>query len=92
MSEVKLDRAFTAGLSTLARRRELVRATINLCQALGLRVVAEGIEDQFTIDLLTEMGCDVGQGYFIGRPCAVSAVPALIDYSQRSGWTARRAS
>ena len=92
LSEIKLDRAFTAGLATLDRRRELVRATIDLCHALGLRVVAEGIEDQYTIDLLTRMGCDVGQGYFIGRPCAVSDLRSLIDAAEHREWSARQAS
>ncbi len=50
------------------RDLQLVRATIELGHALGLRVVAEGIEDDATLDLLTELGCDLAQGYFIGRP------------------------
>jgi EAL domain-containing protein (putative c-di-GMP-specific phosphodiesterase class I) len=92
LSEIKLDRAFTAGLTTLGRHRELVRATIDLCHALGLRVVAEGIEDQSTIDLLSELGCDVGQGYFVGRPCAMSDLRPLIDAAEHAEWAARRAS
>jgi EAL domain-containing protein (putative c-di-GMP-specific phosphodiesterase class I) len=47
---------------------ELVRATIALGHALRLRVVAEGIEDKATLDLMSELGCDLGQGYFIARP------------------------
>jgi EAL domain-containing protein (putative c-di-GMP-specific phosphodiesterase class I) len=47
---------------------ELVRATIALGHALRLRVVTEGIEDKATLELVSELGCDVGQGYFIGRP------------------------
>lgn len=92
LSEIKLDRAFTAVLATPGRHRELVRATIDLCHALGLRVVAEGIEDQFTIDLLIEMGCDVGQGYFIGRPCAVGDLRPLIEAAEHAEWAASRAS
>jgi EAL domain-containing protein (putative c-di-GMP-specific phosphodiesterase class I) len=45
-----------------------VRATIELGHALGLRVVAEGIEDRATLDLLARAGCDLAQGYFISRP------------------------
>jgi len=68
VSEIKLDRAFIAGLAAADRGRELVRATVDLGHALGLRVVAEGIEDRATLELLTSIGCDIGQGYFISRP------------------------
>ena len=50
------------------RELELVRATIELGHAMGLRVVAEGIEDKETLDLLRHLGCDLAQGYFISRP------------------------
>lgn len=64
--ELKLDRTFTTHVAQ--RDRQLVRSTIELGHALGLRVVAEGVEDGETLALLKELGCDVGQGYFIGRP------------------------
>ena len=50
------------------RDLELVRATIDFAHELGLRVVAEGIEDVATLDLLDELGCDLAQGYYISRP------------------------
>jgi diguanylate cyclase (GGDEF)-like protein len=70
VGELKLDRAFLAGLlgSDRDRERELVRSTIELGHAMGLRIVAEGIEDRGTLELLSELGCDVAQGYFISRP------------------------
>jgi diguanylate cyclase (GGDEF)-like protein len=64
--ELKLDRTFTTHVAE--RDLQLVRSTIQLGHALGLRVVAEGVEDNETLTLLTELGCDVGQGYFIGMP------------------------
>jgi EAL domain-containing protein (putative c-di-GMP-specific phosphodiesterase class I) len=69
-SELKLDVCFIQGLSGPDKDKdlELVRATIELGHAMGLRVVAEGIEDAATLDLLIELGCDVAQGYFISRP------------------------
>jgi diguanylate cyclase (GGDEF)-like protein len=68
--ELKLDRVFIAGLTGVERGRalDLVRATIELGHALGLRIVAEGIEDSATLELLSELGCDLGQGYYISRP------------------------
>ncbi|HEY3771679.1 MAG TPA: EAL domain-containing protein [Solirubrobacteraceae bacterium] len=70
VEQLKLDRRFIAPLAGGARSREseLVRATIELGHALGLQVVAEGIEDENALALLRELGCDVGQGYGIGRP------------------------
>jgi len=70
VGELKLDRTFITGHTTGggARDLDLVRATIELGHSLGLRVVAEGIEDKSTLDLLSGLGCDLAQGYFIGTP------------------------
>lgn len=74
VGELKLDRAFITSLSAEGngREMELVRATINLGHDMGLRVVAEGIEDVETLDLLGDLGCDLAQGYFISRPTPAS--------------------
>jgi diguanylate cyclase (GGDEF)-like protein len=69
--ELKLDRIFITGLATGPQRErdlQLVRATIDLAHTMGLRVVAEGIEDDATLQLLSGLGCDLAQGYFISRP------------------------
>ena len=50
------------------RELDLLRSTINLGHALGFRIVAEGIEDQASLDLLTELDCDLAQGYHIASP------------------------
>jgi EAL domain-containing protein (putative c-di-GMP-specific phosphodiesterase class I) len=70
VKELKLDRTFIAGLARgeSARDLDLVRATIELGHALGLRIVAEGIEDDATLTLLSDLGCDLGQGYLICIP------------------------
>ena len=72
VSELKLDRSFLARLNTGDEQRnlELVQATIALGHKLGMRVVAEGIEDPVALDMLAGLGCDVAQGYFISRPMA----------------------
>lgn len=82
VGELKLDRTFIAGLTPGSRDGDLVRATINLGHALGLRVVAEGIEDRATLDLLGTMGCDIAQGYFISRPVPAEDVPFSVGLSQ----------
>jgi diguanylate cyclase (GGDEF)-like protein len=70
VNELKLDRSFINPIHGPdgARQIELVRATILLGHALQLRVVAEGIENYETLELLRELGCDLAQGYFIGKP------------------------
>ena len=54
-----------------------MRSTISLAHELGLEVVAEGIEDQPTWDLLTKLGCDTAQGYLYGRPSPAGATAVL---------------
>jgi EAL domain-containing protein (putative c-di-GMP-specific phosphodiesterase class I) len=54
------------------RDLELIRGTIRLGHSLGLRIVAEGIEDADTLSLLSDLGCDLAQGYFIGMPKAAA--------------------
>lgn len=68
--ELKLDRTFIEGVvgRDSERVRELVGSTIELGHAMGLRIVAEGIEDAIVLELLSELGCDLAQGYCIGRP------------------------
>lgn len=59
----------------------IVRSTIDLVHNIGLRVVAEGVEDQATCDLLTGMRCDSVQDYFISRPLAVEDLGAWLRTS-----------
>jgi predicted signal transduction protein with EAL and GGDEF domain len=68
VSELKLDRSFVAGLHSDARSTAIVESTIQLAHALGLILVAEGIETPQQAMLLTRLGCDIGQGYHLGRP------------------------
>ncbi len=51
----------------------IVNSTIGLSRQLGLSVIAEGIENRASADLLISMGCEEGQGYFFGRPMSVEA-------------------
>lgn len=65
---LKLDRSFLAGLATDARNDRIVAGTLAIAHDLGFEVVAEGIEDATSYDWLKHRGCDLGQGYYIGRP------------------------
>jgi len=61
---LKIDRSFVSSLSLSPRDTPLVQAIINMARSLGLKTVAEGVEDQSTAEQLKRMGCDEGQGYF----------------------------
>ena len=78
LDEVKLDRQLVASLCSDARSWAFVRGGIDLGHDLGMQVVAKGIEDVVTRDLLVRLGCDVGQGYFFARPLAAAAVGASL--------------
>jgi diguanylate cyclase (GGDEF)-like protein len=81
INELKLDRSFVAALSTDRRTAAIVESTIQLAHSLGLKLVAEGIETAETLALLTSMGCDVGQGYHLGRPVPAADLSPLIARS-----------
>ncbi len=68
VTEIKLDRALISGICISERDRAIVRSTLDLAADLGMNVVAEGIEDLETLELLAELGCPMAQGYYIGRP------------------------
>jgi EAL domain-containing protein (putative c-di-GMP-specific phosphodiesterase class I) len=69
--ELKIDKSFVLGMT--GERGEdtaIVRSTADLAHNLGLTAVAEGVENQWTLDLLSSFGCDQAQGYHIARPMA----------------------
>jgi diguanylate cyclase (GGDEF)-like protein len=72
IEEIKIDRSFVMQMQVDANDYMIVRATVDLGRNLGLRVVAEGVEDLATFDRLADFGCDEAQGYYISKP--VSAV------------------
>jgi EAL domain-containing protein (putative c-di-GMP-specific phosphodiesterase class I) len=65
---LKIDRSFVFGLLGNPDDAAIVSSTVGLSKQLGLSVIAEGIENRATADLLASMGCEEGQGYFFGRP------------------------
>ena len=68
IDEVKIDKSFVLGMSTSQGESFIARSIIELAHNLGLRVVAEGVEDELTRKLLAEMGCDKLQGFLVSRP------------------------
>lgn len=66
--ELKIDKSFVQDLATDEEDRTIVRSTIELAHNIGLSVVAEGVEDEATLNQLIEWGCNYMQGYFIAKP------------------------
>ncbi len=81
VQELKLDRAFLAAAFRDDRAVAIIRSTIDLAHALGLRIVAEGVETAEGLSLIAGMGCDVAQGYLLGRP----APPWMLFNSGEAG-------
>ena len=68
VSTLKIDRSFVSTMEVDGTDQVIVRSTIELAHALGLRVVAEGVETRGTWERLVALGCDEAQGYWLGRP------------------------
>ncbi|MFC0530080.1 putative bifunctional diguanylate cyclase/phosphodiesterase [Phytohabitans kaempferiae] len=79
LAEVKVDRSFVLGMATDADDAAIVRSVIELAGALGLRVVAEGVEDERTWRLLHAAGCHVAQGWFYARPMPAEELVAWLS-------------
>ena len=80
-SFVKIDRSFVAAMAESPPSAAVVASVISLCQALGIAVVAEGIEEEPQRRMLTALGCVYGQGYLLGRPGRID----LTAMSRRTG-------
>jgi diguanylate cyclase len=82
VQELKIDKSFVLKMERDADDAMIVRSTIDLGHNMGLKVVAEGIENLAVWELLAHMGCDQGQGYFISKPMPAEQ---LVEWLQR--WT-----
>lgn len=78
VSGIKIDEAFVSSLDGNADLRKIVSAIVSLSRDLGLEVTAEGIERKTQRSLLTEFGCQFGQGYLLGRPMSAPQVTELL--------------
>jgi diguanylate cyclase (GGDEF)-like protein len=83
VDELKIDRSFVMDMLREASDRAIVRAIIEMGHSLGLKVVAEGVEDGETLEALAGLGCDTAQGYFISRPVPA---PELERWLESAPW------
>jgi EAL domain-containing protein (putative c-di-GMP-specific phosphodiesterase class I) len=85
---LKIDRSFVERLSHASDNAELARTIVRLGQSLQLVTVAEGVEDSAQFLALRRMGCDIGQGYYFGRPMESDAMGRLLDEERTPAKTA----
>jgi PAS domain S-box-containing protein len=92
ISEIKIDRSLVHDVAHSAAKRVIVESVIKLGTALGIQIVAEGIETEAERAIMRAMGCPAGQGYFFARPMEASAFRRLLDVGLMSParWDASR--
>ncbi len=79
VDEIKIDKSFVMDMIASEDDASIVRATIGLAHDLGLEVVAEGVEDEAILKQLSDMGCDIAQGYYIARPMPAADFIAMLE-------------
>ncbi len=77
-TEIKIDQSFVKGIADSRSDRLMVQSTIGLAHSLDRTVVAEGVEHREILDLLIDMGCDIAQGYAVGRPMSLESLTKRI--------------
>jgi len=77
--ELKIDRAFIAGMTHDTADQRIIETIIGLAHAFDMQVVAEGVEDHESLAMLERLGCDVAQGYFISEPLSGGEYDAWLD-------------
>jgi diguanylate cyclase (GGDEF)-like protein/PAS domain S-box-containing protein len=84
VDQLKIDKSFVQGMLSSDRDAAIVRAMIDLAHSLGLAVIAEGVEDLATFDRLSQLGCDVAQGYYMSRPLTSDGLRVWLGAENRS--------
>lgn len=84
VQELKIDKSFVMNMASNDNDTVIVKSTIDLGHNMGLRITAEGVEDQTTLDLLHDLGCDEIQGYFISKPLSIQDFSRWVETYQSS--------
>ena len=75
VEEIKIDKSFVMGMGDSKHDEIIVRSTIELARNLGLRTVAEGVATEEALDCLIDLGCDIAQGFHVGKPMDAAEIP-----------------
>lgn len=85
-TELKIDRGFVHGASRNAYLQAILEASLGMARQMGMKTVAEGVEERADWDLLRASGCDVAQGYLVGKPMPAAELPGwLCEWENRRG-------
>lgn len=91
IDELKIDMSFICNMVCNPDHERIVDSMISLAHKLGMRVIAEGVEDKETYEHLRKLGCDLIQGYLIGKPMPLEEfIPTVLAYNQSKGKGKRR--
>jgi diguanylate cyclase (GGDEF)-like protein len=82
--KLKIDRAFIETMEADEKTRMIVESTIDLAHALGISVVAEGLQSEEQLRMLSKMGCDYAQGFLVGKPMTAAEAERLIQTDQKA--------
>jgi diguanylate cyclase (GGDEF)-like protein/PAS domain S-box-containing protein len=82
VDDIKVDRSFVLNMLKNSSDEAIVRSTIELAHNLGLRAIAEGVEDAATLDRLRALGCDLAQGFYMGRPMSLAELGEWLTTSE----------
>jgi EAL domain-containing protein (putative c-di-GMP-specific phosphodiesterase class I) len=83
VQELKIDKSFVLKLNTEPQDQLIVKSTIDMAHGLGLKIVAEGIENRETWHILRDWGCETGQGFYMSRPVGAADLPAALEALQQ---------
>ena len=79
-NEIKIDKRFIGMIAIDEKDQQIVKTVIALAHALGMRVVAEGVDNAEALDVVRDLGCEMAQGFYIGRPMRGDLVPEWLDH------------
>ncbi len=79
-TEIKIDKRFIGTIALDEKDKQIVKTVIALAHELGMRVVAEGVDSAEDLAVVAELGCEMAQGFFIGRPMRGDVVPDWLDH------------
>jgi EAL domain-containing protein (putative c-di-GMP-specific phosphodiesterase class I) len=78
VDKIKIDQSFVREITMNANNQAIVRAIVQMADALDVKTIAEGVEDGYVVDLLRDHGCDQGQGYHFAKPMPPEAFPPFL--------------
>jgi EAL domain-containing protein (putative c-di-GMP-specific phosphodiesterase class I) len=78
MNTLKIDQAFVREMLIAPENLQIIKTIITLAHALDMTVIAEGIEDETQLNILRELGCEYGQGFFFSKPLAPAEAEVLL--------------